>query len=312
MTKVVVLMATYNGANFIREQIQSIQAQDFTEWKLHIHDDGSTDATVSLIQTMAAVDSRICLEDSLPKHLGAKQGFHELLKMVTADYYFFSDQDDVWLPKKISQSLKQIRTLTGPALVYTDLTVVDQTLQTLQPSMHRANQYPNQLDFNHLLVQNSVTGCTVVLNEELKQIVCAQSIIPAAMHDWWYALVAAARGQLVYLNEATILYRQHGNNVVGATTPLWKRALRLDAKRQATSRLREVQRQAGAIRAQGVAIKSTDQADVQIVSTLLTAGRWRTVWALGTRRILKTGVLKNLLFFVLILTRPRASSSNED
>lgn len=306
MGRATILMATYNGAEYVREQIRSIQAQDEPDWELLIHDDGSTDNTVAIIDEIAAADPRVkrVLPDVL--HLGSKAGFHRLLQEAEADYYFFCDQDDFWLPNKISLSLAAIENVHGPALVYTDLTIVDADLTEIAPSMHRASRYPDVQTYAQLLVQNSVTGNTVCMNAALKQLVVKQSIADAAMHDWWYALNAAARGQLVYLDQPTVLYRQHGHNVVGAEQSMLQRALHSDARQNSLRGFAQLQLQAQALIAAQVPQQSADQHATETVSQLLTAPRLKTIVRLARQGSVKSGLLKNLLFFVLILTRPRA------
>ncbi|WP_203623414.1 glycosyltransferase family 2 protein [Lacticaseibacillus sp. 866-1] len=305
MTTVKILMTTYNGGEFISEQIESLQSQTYEKWNLVIHDDGSTDETPSILARFAKSDTRISVEEKLPKHLGAKQGFHELLKHTSADYYFFCDQDDVWLPNKIGLSIAAMQKLTGPGLVYTDLRVVDQNLKTLQASMRVSAHYSKNTNYAHLLVQNCVTGCTVVINDDLKRLVVSQNLKDAAMHDWWYALNASARGQMMLLDEATILYRQHGNNAVGAEVPMWRRALRIDARKESLKRIYDIQIQAESLIAQSVPVKAVDQGATKLVASLLTANRFSVSYQILRHGTLKTGILKNLIFLFLIITRPR-------
>ena len=108
--KLAILLSTYNGMNYLEEQVDSIIAQTYTDWKLYIRDDASTDATVALIKRLADTDPRI-INISSSGNLGAKESFMWMLRNVEADYYMFCDHDDVWLPKKVELTLKRVQSL---------------------------------------------------------------------------------------------------------------------------------------------------------------------------------------------------------
>ena len=132
----------------------------------------------------------------------------------------FCDQDDIWLPTKIERTLLAMKNAEDngdtPVLIHTDLNVVDSNLNVISPSFFGFNHL-NQSDITlpKLLVQNYVTGCTVMINRAFKNI-CGDISDKCIMHDWWLALVAVLFGKLVCLEEATILYRHHQDNQVGA------------------------------------------------------------------------------------------------
>ena len=155
----------------------------------------------------------------------SKKNFASILNWVNAhysfNYFMLSDQDDYWIPTKIEKSIKCIKEneekYSGPILVHTDLKVVNQNLEILGESFIKyRNLNPQVKDIAHLLVQNNITGCTMCWNSELNKLLDL-SDDEIAMHDWWIALVATCFGHIEFIDEATILYRQHENNVVGAT-----------------------------------------------------------------------------------------------
>lgn len=217
--KVNILMSTYNGQQFLAEQIRSIQEQTFADWTLLIRDDGSSDQTKDLLQEFARQDSRIRLIDvEEQKNLGVIKSFHRLVHYEKADYYFFSDQDDVWLPDKLEVSLQEARLYPTdqPLMVYMDLTVVNQDLQVMSESMIRSQSHHANTQLVQELTENTVTGGVAMINHALAELWSGTEDI--LMHDWYLALLASALGTLVFIDKPGELYRQHADNVLGART----------------------------------------------------------------------------------------------
>lgn len=217
--KVNIVMSTYNGEKYLADQIKSIQSQTFEDWQLLIRDDGSSDNTPSIIRDMAKKDDRIhFINDGQNENYGVIKSFYHLVKYNSADYYFFSDQDDVWLPEKIEVTLKRAQSETSakPLLVYTDLKVVNEDLEVLQESMIKSQSHHANTELVQELTENTVTGGTMMINKALAD--KWQVYDNLLMHDWYLALLAASLGKLVYIDQATQLYRQHEANVLGART----------------------------------------------------------------------------------------------
>ena len=219
-----ILLATYNGAAFLEAQLDSILAQTHKNWRLVIRDDGSMDKTPEIIEAFRARhrEKVVILEDEAG-NLGLVQNYSRLLEHAGAVYVALCDQDDVWKPEKLELSLQKMRALEAehgadkPLLVFTDLTVVDEDLRIIHPSFWRYQGLrPERCNsLNRLLLQNVVTGCTALMNRTL-----VERSVPlpaeAVVHDWWVALVAAAFGVAGYVAQPTVLYRQHGENLIGA------------------------------------------------------------------------------------------------
>lgn len=217
-SQVLILMATYNGSLFLKEQLQSIRDQTYSNWKLLIRDDNSTDDTRQIIASFTAIDSRISLIEDDLGNLGSCQNFSTLLQYdKNAEYMMFSDQDDFWFPSKIEHTFAEMiaqenRGTALPLLVYTDFMYADAKLQPLFSSKEILTE---NVTLKKLLAENHIYGCTMMIN---KPLITYSGEIPlvAENHDYWIALVAASLGKIVHLPEETLLYRQHGRNVSGS------------------------------------------------------------------------------------------------
>ena len=222
--KIAILLAAYNGEKYIGEQIDSLLAQAETGWELYIHDDGSKDRTPEILDAYVRKDpARIHIVRG-PACGGAKDNFFFLMRQVRAPYIMFCDQDDVWLPEKIGKTISRMKTLEEqagaetPILVFSDLSVVDEKLNPVAERLSVFQKlYPDRIKPEELVVQNVVTGCTMMINRALAELaVRPEKTDDVIMHDWWCAVVAACFGKISFVNSPLMLYRQHGNNTVGA------------------------------------------------------------------------------------------------
>lgn len=217
--KINIVMSTYNGEQFLAEQIDSIQQQTFKDWQLLIRDDGSSDQTPEIIKSFVAQDPRIVfINEHDRENFGVIKNFFTLIKHDKADYYFFSDQDDVWLEDKLETMLTAARQYPDqlPLMVYTDLCVVDQNLQVMNQSMIRSQSHHANTELVQELTENTVTGGVAMINHALAE--RWRTLDNIIMHDWYLAVLATAIGKLVYIDQPGELYRQHDNNVLGART----------------------------------------------------------------------------------------------
>lgn len=214
--KINILLSTFNGEKFLSEQIESIINQTYEDWTLLIRDDGSTDGTVGLIHNYCLKDERIQLIDAQEGvNLGFVASFFELLKYEKADFYFFCDQDDIWLPYKVKLMITEASKYDNKSamMYYTDLKVVDSELHTLSESLNQDLKGGSKVNLNSELVKNVVTGCASMINDELANLWLSPKKI--SYHDYFLALAALAVGDLVFINERTVFYRQHSSNVIG-------------------------------------------------------------------------------------------------
>lgn len=219
-----ILMAVYNGEKYIEEQLDSIVYQTVSNWHLIILDDASTDDTAVLLRQYAArYPDRIEVHRNTENSGSAQNNFFNLIKYSTHNYVMFSDHDDVWEQNKIEKTYRRMLEIAEsscnpntPLLVHTDLKVVDDKLKVINNSLFKMQNLAYSRDkLNNLLTQNIVTGCTMMVNRALLDMI---DVIPkyAIMHDWWFALIACCFGKIGFVNDSTILYRQHSDNEVGA------------------------------------------------------------------------------------------------
>lgn len=217
-----VLLSTYNGEKYLPVQLNSLLSQDFTDWRVIARDDGSNDRSLDILRDYAKkYPARFeIIEDGL--RLGAMQSFSALMRRAGSAYIAFCDQDDFWLPQKLStlyalmQAEEKCWGTETPILVHSDLELVDADLQPISPSFWAFQGIePSRNSLANLLVENTVTGCSVLINKRLNDL---GSSVPgdAYMHDYWLALVAATLGKICFTRETLIKYRQHNSNTLGA------------------------------------------------------------------------------------------------
>lgn len=299
-----ILLSTFQGEQYLAAQLDSILAQSCDAWRLRIRDDGSTDRSAAIAREYADRHPDRITADVRPTPSGsAATSFLELVAASRGRYVMLADQDDVWLSDKIEVTLARMRELEAslgadvPALVHTDLTVVDAGLGVLEPSMIRSQQLDAESSrLASIVAQNPVTGCTVMLNRSLAALV-APPFDGVAMHDWWLALLGAAFGGIGFVDRPTVLYRQHGANAVGARsarTLRYKVARALDREGVVAS-LRASYTQAAAFRAAyGDRLAPAQAALVEAAATMPGRGKLARLAALRRHGLWKNTLVKRV------------------
>jgi glycosyltransferase involved in cell wall biosynthesis len=297
-------MAAYQGGTYIDAQIESVLAQTSQDWVLRIQDDSSTDDTYAIARHHAKEHPRRIVANRRPSNSGsASQNFLELLAGSTGRYVMLADDDDVWREDKVAVTLAEMQRIEAavgegvPVLVHTDLAVVDESLRVTAPSMAHVQRLPvNETRLGRLLVQNSVTGCTVMINRALADLVRGP-FDGVAMHDWWLALIAAAFGRIGYVDTPTMLYRQHGGNAVGAVDARDTRYLvsrGLDGN-ETRARVRAASTQASAFLVQfGDRLSAPDRSTVAACAGLGSGGKLRRIANLARSGLWKNTALRKL------------------
>ena len=219
MEKVDILLATYNGEKYLVEQLDSILSQTYSNFRLIISDDSSTDGTRKILEEYKAKDDRIELYFQ-EKNLGVIKNFEFLLKKVENKYYMLSDQDDIWKENKIEKSVEKLENSESD-LVYTDLEVVDENLNITYESYWKLKNIYKKIkkynNFEALYLNNFITGCTVISKKEfIKDFLPLPETSKFVLHDYWISLVVSQKGKISYIEEPLIKYRQHKNNKIGS------------------------------------------------------------------------------------------------
>ena len=222
---VYIILATFNGTEFLVEQIDSLIAQTEIHWTLLIQDDGSTDATAGIIEDYSQKNERIQVRIKVGNNSASALGnFSTLLDAAFeqgAEYVFFCDQDDVWDASKLKVMLRQLKQFedesSEPCLIHHDLEVVNESLVTVADSFIDLMQLQPSDEQNpqRLISRNEVTGCAMACNRALLEVALPISD-QAVMHDWWLALCAGYFGRLTFVPDKLVKYRQHGANAIGA------------------------------------------------------------------------------------------------
>lgn len=216
--KVVILLSTYNGDLYLREQIESILHQNYRNIEILIRDDGSTDSTIKLL------DSYCCKYTNMSYYKGdnlkSARSFMDLVNNAPlADYYAFCDQDDIWKQDKIETALNMLKS-SHSDLYYSSYTTVDKRGVIIQENV---NHHSHKDTLGASLVDLSVTGCTMVFTRKLWEDIIHSNPQNIMMHDSWvYKVALCMRRPIIYDPVAHIYYRQHGNNVIGAQMN-WKK-----------------------------------------------------------------------------------------
>ncbi|WP_281742885.1 glycosyltransferase family 2 protein [Polynucleobacter yangtzensis] len=223
---VAILLATYNGEKYLREQLQSIAAQDMTNWGLFVSDDGSSDATKKILADFADeyADHEVKVFDGPKK--GFAQNFLSLVcnPDIGANFFAYADQDDVWMKIKLKKAVQWLESVPSdlPALYCSRTEYVDENLKHIAYSP----DYGRPAIFANALVQNIASGNTMVFNAAARQLLQkAGKDADIPLHDWWtYMLVTGAGGVTHFDKSPTVFYRQHSNNLWGMNAG-WRASL---------------------------------------------------------------------------------------
>lgn len=305
---VTILLATYNGEDYLKAQLESIASQTYGNWRLVTGDDGSCDGTLGILEDFKTrYPDQVKILKNEPAAGGAKNNFINLLRNAHGPYFMFCDQDDVWKRDKIYETLKKMEALEErygketPILVHTDLSVVDENLEMIAESFFQYANIPKRIALNQLIVQNSVTGCTAMINRALqKYFLQPLPMGKILMHDYWAALIAKIFGRIGFVNEPTMYYRKHGNNSVGAKNsknPVFlMQRLKEGKESYRKQMIKSMEQIQGFVETYGEEIKGLD--DYNLLNTygnLYYKGKMRRLFFYKNHQVLKEGNIRKLM-----------------
>lgn len=308
-----IVMCTYNGAEYIKEQLESINNSTVKEWELYVFDDHSTDNTLDLVREFKSKqEQQIHILYNNAEH-GVASNFLNAASfvgktMTQDDYLMFCDQDDIWDKDKIEVTLKEMSNLVQkygkgiPLLVCGDVRVVNEKLELISSSFHKMNHYNiKTMDFPHLMMENKVQGCTTMINKTLVDMM-VQLPKHARMHDGWCGFIASVFGKISYIDKTTMMYRQHSKNVSGSLDfwddirgkfgNLSKQKHIVFATTQQVREFIEIYKDRG--------LDSLALAQAQAFATLEEQGFWKRRYNIIKYHMWKSGILRNIGLMLLI------------
>ena len=313
---IAIIMGTYNGEKYIREQIDSILSQDYRGWKLFIFDDGSKDGTESIVKEyVKSYPDKIFFSKNRENYGAAGNFFNGIREVASllvpgAEYFCFSDQDDVWVEDKLNRSLAKIMQIEDgePALVFSDVAITDKNLTITADSYFEAEKVDKtKISLNYLLMENKLIGGTVMVNRALVNLELKAEkagLIPyekAKMHDWWFGLLAAAFGKIGYVEGFTEYYRQHGNNVVGGesfNSYLKARISKIDEIRHRIDE--NISQGEEFLKYFGEMLAEPELSIVKEFVSLRTKGFLDKRVSIIKNRFLKSGLIRNIALFIFM------------
>ena len=214
-------MSSYNGCRYIKQQIDSILAQEGVMVELYIRDDGSSDNTISIIQEYCTNDLRVQFVEGEP--LGVGRSFMTLLSLpIKADYYSFSDQDDYWYPNKLISAVNKLDAMEGNNNLYCcNQNCVNENGEYIYRRFPKEYSVPTLLD---TVIKNDIAGCTMVLSSDLRELIIKNlppfDFFVYCIHDIWIACVSLAVGRIIFDDEPYMDFRRHGGNVTDETVSI--------------------------------------------------------------------------------------------
>lgn len=203
--KIAVLLSTFNGEKYLKEQIESILSQSHKDLILYIRDDGSSDDTKIILDNYASKDRRITIDYG--RNIGYTRSFFEMLKVVEADAYAFCDQDDLWMSDKLERANRILEKTRVPTLWFSNANICDENMKYVS----KGNR-DHLLSFSNSLFMNVTQGMTMVINNYARKQIIKALPINIMYHDWWFYKVCSAFGDIVFDEQVLVNYRRHGNN----------------------------------------------------------------------------------------------------
>lgn len=301
-----IVLCTYNGEKYIREQLESLFQSTWKNLQIDVYDDGSVDETIAIVEEYVADGRRIQVHKN-EKNRGYTMNFLEAIRQCKSPYIMLCDQDDIWHEDKIEKTVARMQELEKkrgrdiPLMVFTDAMNVDDETGVEQGSFHE-NSHLNtkKIDTAHLFMENKCIGCTIMINA---QVVAYLNTLPEEIrvHDWWLALICSHFGEISYLAETTLQYRQHSGNMIGGSGFLDYVKKRMAALREQREVIRKTFAQGNAFYDLfGEQLTGEVKEIAQCFARMEDAGWLKRRWNMFYYGFFKSGFVRNVALFFLI------------
>lgn len=306
---VTILMATYNGEHYLQEQLDSLEHQECKRWKLIVGDDGSKDRTLEILfKFQQECPNSVEIIKNDPPTGSAKANFMQLLVKADTPYIMFCDQDDIWEPHKVQSTLscmEKLETDTDiPVLVHSDLAVLGEN-GIISESFFQYQNLPTTTKLSSLIIQNSVTGCTVMINQSLQErMLQVNDYKRMIMHDYWAVLIASVYGKVGFLKEHTMYYRQHSTNSVGAKesgNPLYLMKRLMQGRKTYKEQMKESMIQIACFLetyAEKYPIRQEMQMLLEGYASLIDRNKFYRMWFYSRYEVRKQGFIRVLMQYI--------------
>lgn len=306
MAEIHIVLATYNGEKYIREQLDSLLENDFKDIYIEVCDDGSSDGTVQIVKEYVERYNCIGLHEN-EKNLGYAMNFLEGIRRSSSPYIMLCDQDDIWHRDKIQKTYERMKQLEKentdqiPLMVFTDAMNFDSGDGRELGSFHKSSHLDvRKLDTAHLFMENKCIGCTVMINKAVQSYL---KVLPEEIrvHDWWLALICSHFGKFSYIQETTLHYRQHSGNMIGGSSFF----------DYVKNRISNLHRQRESIRAAfaqgrafydlfGAKLPEEKREIAALFARMPQMGMWGRKKAMLSYGFCKSGFIRNVALFLLI------------
>ncbi len=300
-----IIVATYNGEKYLREQMDSLLNQSYENLQIEVCDDGSTDRTMEIVREYQAKDERVTAHVN-QENRGYVRNFLEAIRRSTQPYIMLCDQDDIWDPDKVEITLdkmqqKEKQCPGKPILVYTDAINFDSEKKERLGRFHQNSHLDTKkVDTAHLFMENKVIGCTVMVNAQIIPYLgeCPKEI---RVHDWWLAMLCSHFGQIVYVDRPTLLYRQHSGNQIGGSSFGSYVKDRLSGLRRQRQALQSSYRQGRAfLELYGDRMEDDQRAIAKAFAKMEHAGWFLRRYYMCRYGFTKSGLIRNIGLFLVI------------
>ncbi len=306
MAQIHIVLATYNGEKYIREQLDSILENSWNDFSVEVCDDGSTDETLRIVREYCARDNRVtCHENTV--NLGYTKNFLEGIRRSESPYIMLCDQDDIWHRDKIErtfcelQKLEKVQGKEKPLMVFTDAMNYDSETGRELGSFHKTSRLDvKKLDTAHLFMENKCIGCTVMINAAVLSYL-QEMPEEIRVHDWWLALICSHFGKIMYLDEMTLHYRQHSGNMIGGSSFVSYMKNRISGLREQRKAIRQTFAQGRAFyEVFGTELPKREQGIAAAFAAMESTGAWRRKYNMLRYGFCKSGLIRNAALLLLI------------